>query len=229
MKSREWFWKSALVDLPAEVLNGYPVPDSSLTGANFDVEALIVEDHRSHLAVLGPHVEKKRVFYHQPSETWSGRHMRGREGEEKGGQRDGERVGEGARERKKKEGERKTGKQRSLPNKHWQQKTSRDPRAPQRPFTKGEVQLRGPEQRCLLSCERWELCKCNASLGIKQKTKHCPAADENTRVRAAGYPPPICFRPVPIPTSYWVRGQKNHITSQLTVTFISIFILYQSN
>lgn len=61
--------KGALVDLPAEVLNGYAMPDSSLTGANFDVEALIIEDHRSHLAIPGPHVEKKRIFYHQPSET----------------------------------------------------------------------------------------------------------------------------------------------------------------
>lgn len=56
-------------DLPAKILNCHSVPDSGLLGPYFDVEALIVENHRPYLAILGPHVENKGVFHHQPSET----------------------------------------------------------------------------------------------------------------------------------------------------------------
>ena len=54
--------------LPAEVLDGDSVTDAGLLGAHLDMKkAFIIEDHHSHLAVLRPHVENKRVLPHQPS------------------------------------------------------------------------------------------------------------------------------------------------------------------
>lgn len=53
--------------LPAEGLDGDSVMDGGLLGAHLDVKALIIEDHHSHLVVLRPHVENKRILHHQPS------------------------------------------------------------------------------------------------------------------------------------------------------------------